>query len=152
MELSFFELSQARTWAMGVLNMQPNVRVLLDVSGVDSAGRWFLERDLPRSSGSVGLARWNAARNGSVIEFSNRESSEVECTTVHLRAFVETLASSTSSLYFGLYDTSGERYIPACLVLWDRKHPEVTNQGFAPGRCPDWVELRNARSALGAGS
>ena len=38
MELSFFELSQARTWAMGVLNMCSDMRVLLDVGGVDGAG------------------------------------------------------------------------------------------------------------------
>ncbi len=123
MELTFFEMSQARTWAMGVLNMQPNMRVLLDVSGVDSTGRWFLERDLPRSSGGVELARWKAERDGSLIEFSNRESSEAECTTVHLRAFAETLAtSSTSSLYFGLYTASGASII-------HRRLPRRVGQG-----------------------
>lgn len=143
MELTYFELSQARTWAMCALNATPNMSVLLDVSEVDGASRWFLERDLPRSSGGVELARWSAVHNDSLIEFSNRESSEIECTTVHLRAFVETFAMS-SSLYFGLYDGSGARFVDACLVVWDREHPEVSNQGRAPGRCPERIEVEGA--------
>ena len=54
--------------------------------------------------------------------------------------FAQTFAVS-SSLFVGLYDETGARIFDHCLVMWDRTRPEVTNQGHAPGRCPDRTEV-----------
>ena len=145
MKLTFFELCQARSWAMSVLNSFVDVRIVLDASDVDKTGRWFLVQDIPQRHGGVQLSNWDAMQQKEeehLLEFSNRKRMNLNfnCTTVHIRAFVQTFTES-SSMYVGLYDETGARFIDACLVVWNRTHPEVTNQGYAPGRCPDRIDL-----------
>lgn len=130
-DLTFFELSAARTWAMYVLNSQHTpVKLVLDVTGVNKTSRWFLLNDIPQTSGGIKLVSWHGVEKENVIEYKN--SDDDPTTTFHIRSF-----TSSRSLNVSLYDiTTGSRFAPLCLVIWDRKYPEVTNQGYAEGRCP----------------
>ena len=120
MNLSYFELCQARKWAMELLKTH-NVRIRLDVSNVNQSSRWFIMNEISES--------WHGRVQDDYIEFYKEETDH---TNVYIRTFEQ-----DKSLFFGLYDTNGLRLCPICLVIYNRKYPEVSNQGYAPGRCPD---------------
>jgi hypothetical protein len=135
-DLTFFELSAARTWAMYVLNSHANVKLVLDVTGANKTSRWFLANDIPQTSGGITLVPWRAVQNEHTIEYTNSENDHV--TTWHIRSFT---SSRFPSLYVSLYDIiTGARFAPLCLIIWERNHPDVSNQGYADGRCPEFVK------------
>ena len=133
--LTHFEICQARTWAMYVLKSNVNTRLILDVTDRHKTSIWFLAHDIPQEHGGVKLGPWYGICKENVIEYMNGDNAT---DTLHIRAF--TVSSFPSSLYISLYNTTtNARFAPMCLIIWDRAHPEVTNQGYAPGRCPDHV-------------
>lgn len=139
--MTYFEMCQARTWAMYILNnhLEPpfGIKLVLDVTNIDETSRWFLINDIPQYSGCVKLIEWDGILKDNTIEFTTSEYCENPL-TLHIRSFTSSVF--TSSLYFSLYNmTTGAIFAPVCLIIWDRKYPEVINQGYAPGRCPDHV-------------
>ena len=134
MKLTYFEMCQARTWAMYVLNSRTDVKLILDVKDIDDTSLWFLVRDIPQFHGGVKLANWHGTCQGNTVEFTN---SDVVKTTFEIRAFTE-----KNSVFISLYDVvKGLRFAPVCLVIYDRKSPEIANQGYAPGRCPEEIAI-----------
>lgn len=129
-DLTFFELCAARNWAMYVLNSCANVKLVLDVTNMDKTSTWFLAKDIPHNNGS-----WKGVQNKQTIEYTNRKEDPV--TTYYICAFV---SQRFPSLYVSLYDiTTGCRFSSLCLIIWERNHPEVSNQGNADGRCPPTI-------------
>ena len=143
--LSYFELSQARTWAMYSLHLIPRSRFVIDlpvesvesVESVDAAASsssWFLVHDIPQYHGGVKLADWTGKRNshGTQLVFTRDDVGDDVDACLYVRAF-----RRYNSLYVGLYKENGAIFAPVCLVIWNRDAPEVTNQGYSGGRCPD---------------
>lgn len=128
--LTYFEICQARTWAMYALRFTINTRLILDVSDIDKTSIWFLTNEIPQEHGGVKLGSWFGIFNENTIEYMNSDNAS---DTLHIRVFTD-----PSSLYISLYDTTTNvRFAPQCLIIWNRIRPEITNQGYAPGRCPD---------------
>lgn len=129
----FFELCQARSWALYTLNSH-NFNVYLDITNVsDPSWEWFL-REVPQTNGSIRLNEWKAKRDSHYIVYSKQ--SNVTCTEkdAYLHVFQCDLSHTTK--YVGVYDKDGIRLCDLCLIIWDIRKPHVTNQGFADGRCP----------------
>lgn len=129
--LTYFEMCQARNWAMYVMN-NTNVKLVLDVTNVDKTSKWFLLTTIPQEYGDIKLVHWIGIQKEKSLEYTNHDTT---LTTLHIRFF--TLSMFPLSLYVGLYDMSTmTRWGETCLIIWDRSHPEVTNSGYAEGRCP----------------
>lgn len=131
---SYFELCQARTWALCTLNnYTDNIHVHLSLKDVDPVSIWFL-RQVPQYSGSILLRQWRVINDDKDMVYSNEigNSNANVCMHLYIKLFVD-----SNSLYVGLYDKDGNRWCDACLVIWLRNRPHVTNPGYAPGRCPD---------------
>ena len=144
--LTYFEMCSALRWALDGLNNSPGVKIVLDVTGLDETSRWFLANHIPQPYTCTKLVRWigtyktNEERN--IIEYTNGndgdDNNENEKMTFLIRAFTDT--ACPSSVCVTLYNISTHvRFAPLCLVIWDRRHPEVTNQGYAEGRCPNSI-------------
>jgi hypothetical protein len=144
-DLTYFEMCSGLRWAMYVMNAFPNVKLVLDVTGVDKSARWFLANNIPQAYADTNLVKWFAVQKENTIEctieytieYTNGDTSD---TAFYIRSF--TCSTFPSSLYVSLYDMStNSRFAPMCLIIWDRKHPEVTNPGYAEGRCPQHIIL-----------
>jgi hypothetical protein len=123
---------------MYTLNSWKNIEIVLDASGIDESSKWFLVQDIPQYNGGVKLVDWHGLeKNNSVVSFVNGDKIEK---TLHIRYFTNELFPS--SLYVSLYDDSGKIFAPSCLIIWNRKRPHVTNHGYAPGRCPEFLESK----------
>lgn len=132
--LTYFELYQARLWAIHTLNSHANMKFILDVNDVDESSKWFLSEDSRQCNNSV---YWYSFRNRNKIEFSNSNN---PTTTLHIMSFTNDIF--LSSLYISLYNmTTGTRFETSCLIIWDRAHPHLTNIGYADGRCPEYIDL-----------
>jgi hypothetical protein len=134
-ELNYFELCKACTWAMCATNSFENVKLVLDVTSVKHTFSWFLVNNIPRAYFDTKLVEWLGVQKENSIEYTNSNTTD---TTFIIRAF----KSSTfpSSLYVSLYNMSTNiRFAPMCLIIWDREHPECTNQGYAEDRCPNSI-------------
>lgn len=130
--LTYFELCSALRWALYVINSIPNVKVVLDVTSVDKTTRWFLAHNIPQAYADTKLVEWFAVQNEHSIEYTNSDNAN---TTFLIQVF--TSITFPSSSYVSLYNMStNARFAPMCLIIWDREHPEITNQGYAEGRCP----------------
>jgi len=133
--MTYFEMCHARTWAMYILKSHVDTRLVLNVTDVDKTSRWFLTNDIPQKYGLVNLDTWFGVQKENTIEYTNGDNPTC---TLHIRAFTD--SAFPNSLYTSLYNmTTRARFAPLCLVIWHRAHPEVTNQGYAPGRCPDYI-------------
>lgn len=132
--MNYFEMRQARTWAMYTLNNLENIEIILDANNINDSEKWFLMHDIPQRDGGVTLAEWRGSQetNG-MISFVNGDKIEK---SLHIFNF-----TNDTSLYASMYDTNGNMFIPMCLIIWDRKRPHVTNEGYAPGRCPPTCEI-----------
>lgn len=70
--MNYFEMCQARTWAMYTLNSWKNIEILLDASGINESSKWFLVQDIPQYNGGVKLADWHGSqKDKSCISFVN---------------------------------------------------------------------------------
>lgn len=128
---SYFVLSQARTWALYACNKR-SIKIHLDIEGIDPVWQWFLERDIPQDHGCVRLGVWIAHNDGKHITYTSEGSGD-GCEEAWIRIF----DGEYNNVYAGLYDKDGKRFCDLCLIVWHRDRPHVTNQGYAPGRCPD---------------
>lgn len=129
---SFFELCQARTWALYTLKGH-DVRIYLDISHVtDPAWEWFLT-EIPQQSGCTRIEEWNTKKEGKYLTYSKDLSTDNAEVYIHIFE----CPTSKKTKYVGLYNKDGKRHCDICLVIWNTDHPHVTNPGFAPGRCPD---------------
>ena len=137
-DLTFFELCAARNWAMYVLKSHVNVKLVLDVTNTNKTSRWFLLNDIPQIASGVKLDYWHGVQKENEIEYTNTNNDSTS-TTLHIRSFI---SSRFPSLYVSLYDMdTGIRFAPLCLIIWERNHPEVSNQGYAEGRCPNEFKI-----------
>ena len=129
-------MREARNWAMYVLHLSRDLglKLVLDTTDVDENVRTQLSEDIPQTDGGVQLAPWRGVCKESSIEFVTGDG---DSKTLHIRSF--TTSWRASSLYVSLYDTTGARFAPLCLVIWNRAKPHVNNQGCALGRCPDSI-------------
>lgn len=134
---SFFELSQSRTWALFALNKLDNIKVYLNVKDVDKTSRWFLQ-EIPKCYGSISLKDWVSKEEEDYIVFYKSKGKESE--SLYINLFED--KQDKDRLYTGLYYEYGTRWADVCLVIWNRKHPEVTDQGVAVGRCPEFNNLQ----------
>jgi hypothetical protein len=119
----YFEMCQARAWGMLTMNSTPNVKLVLNVEGVDETSKWFLTNDIVGS-------KWRGILKGKTIEFVN---SEKPTTTWHFRFFTSTPAIS---MFISLYGNNGVQFAPLCLAIWNRMYPMVANNCSSEGRCP----------------
>jgi hypothetical protein len=111
------------------------VKLHLDISGVDPATEWFLCRHIPQYyTDSSKLQDWNGRKESHVIVYTN-ETPGID--NIYIKLFED----KHGSVYVGLYDEQGKRLCDICLVIWNKEHPHVANQGFAPGRCPDEINV-----------
>ena len=125
-------MCSAIRWAMYVMNSISDVKLVLDVTNVDKTSRWFLAHNIPQAYANTNLVKWFGIQNENSIEYTNGDGSN---TTFLIRAF--NCSTFPFSLYVSLYNMSTKaRFAPMCLIIWDREHPEFTNQGYAEGRCP----------------
>ena len=137
--LTYFEMCSALRWALCVMNSIPDMKLVLDVTSVDKTSRWFLAHNIPQAYADTKLVEWLAVQNEHAIEYTNGDGCTQ--TTFLIRAFTCAFTCH-NSLYVSLYNMStNSRFAPMCLIIWDRDHPEVTNQGYAEGRCPQNVIL-----------
>jgi len=138
-DLTYFEMCSGLRWAMYVMNAHPNVKLVLDVTGVDTTTRWFLANHIPQAYADTNFVKWFAVQKENTIEYTNGDGcTQGDNTTFSIQAF--TCSTFPSSLYISLYDmNTNSRFAPMCLIIWDRKHPEVTNPGYAEGRCPNSI-------------
>jgi len=133
--MTYFEMCHARTWAMYILKSHVDTRLVLNVTDVDKTSRWFLTNDIPQKYGLVNLDPWFGQQKENTIEYTNGDT---PTSTLHILAF--THSAFPSSLYISLYNmTTGARFAPLCLVIWNRARPDFTNQGHAQGRCPEYI-------------
>lgn len=131
-DLTYFEMSSALRWAMYTMNSFSDVKLVLDVTSVDKTSRWFLENNIPQAYANTKLVKWFGIQKENSIEYTNGKGIN---TIIVIHAF--TYSRFPFEMYVSLYDMStSTRFAPMCLIVWDRKHPEVTNQGYAEGRCP----------------
>jgi hypothetical protein len=133
---SYFELHQARNWALDFFkHSSQNVHVHLEIKGMDPAWVWFL-REL-RSPDYVSLNEWNTKETSNYLLFF-RDSKTITDTAPIINLYLQLFVDKNNvSVYAGLYDETGKRWVDNCLVIWNRSRPHVTNPGYAPGRCPD---------------
>ena len=129
---SYFILCQARNWSLYTCNKR-RIKIHLDLNGIDPIWQWFLERDIPQDHGCVQLVTWHVHNDGKHIIYTNEAEGYVY-EEVWIRIFNN---CENNNVYTGLYDKDGKRFCDVCLVIWHKDRPHVTNQGFAPGRCPD---------------
>ena len=124
----YFELYQARTWALYALNYhnEQNIHIHLHIKDVDQTCLWFL-KDIPQYA----VQKWYSKHDGDYIIFDRDYKSE-DIIKIFIHLFTD-----NNSVYVGLYDEFGKLWNDICLIIWDKNHPEVTNPGYASGRCPD---------------
>ena len=130
---NYFVLCKARTWALYTLNSR-NVKVYLDISDVqDPVWEWFLH-EIPQYSGTTKLNNWKAKKECQYLVY-NKENDNAIAEDVYIKIFESTDKKKTK--YVGLYDKDEKILCCLCLIIYDTERPHVTNQGYAPGRCPD---------------
>lgn len=145
---SFLEWYQARTWALCTVQRPdrpdrpdaPPATVRLHIALkdlADPAWVWFL-REIPRAWGTDRLEDWFTWADDEHLIYSNALSRErpERLVRLHLHLF----DGEHNNAYAGLYDEEGKRWGDACLVIWDKKRPDLSNKGYAPGRCPDTLK------------
>lgn len=139
--LTYFEMCSALRWALDGMNNSPDVKIVLDVTSVDDTSRWFLANHIPQPYAGTKFVRWIGTykQNEQIIEYTNGNENEDEKMTFIIRAFTDTAFPRTVCVT--LYNMDGVRFAPMCIVIWDRKYPEVTNQGYAEGRCPKSISI-----------
>lgn len=138
---SFFELYQARLWSLYALNSHHNVKRYLDISDIiDPSWEWFL-KDIPQYNGSKKLDEWKAKRESGYLVYSKEVPTFNHTPTTSDEVYIRIIQcpQQKKTKYVGPYDKNGKRWCDLCLVIWNTDRPDVTNQGFAPGRCPDML-------------
>jgi hypothetical protein len=134
----YFELNEAKTWAMYTLyNNTENIHLYLDVTNVDETAKWFL-KFTPQYSGSSPIQKWFDNQYGNYMVFS-RDNSTENIKNIYIHLFEDD--KFVNSIYAGLYDEFGKRWCDKCLVMWNKNKPEINNPGYADGRCPSFIIL-----------
>ena len=105
--MSFFELCQAKNWALAHLKSH-NVSASLDVRNIsEPAWKWFLQ-DIPQYYGGVRLEEWHCIDSGNCLVYSKTSSD------INVRIHVIQCRVFTNTKYVGLYKEDGTRYCDAC--------------------------------------
>lgn len=140
--LDFFVLYMSRAWALATAGRLHNanecgVRVHLRVGDNAPLARYILS-DVPQSYGLHPIdSEWmvTSSVNGDIVYCLGPKEKQ----NVHIRIFEDRGLNNT---YAGLYDDDGRRWTDTCLIFWNTdQNPGPTNIGYAPGRCPDKVDL-----------
>ena len=133
---SYFELLQARNWALYTLKSR-DVNVYLNISNItDPSFKWFLEK-IHDSGVTKNINNWKVKKESHYFVYSKDHANTV--TDIYIHIFQ--CPQSQNTKYVGLYEKDGRRLCDLCLIIWDVNRPHVTNQGYAPGRCPDSIIL-----------
>lgn len=60
---------------------------------------------------------------------------------LYMRVFEDDVLYNNA--YVGLYTANGTRWGDRCLIVWNKFEPVSVNSGYAPGRCPEQIEIEN---------
>lgn len=143
MSSSISELIQIRSWALFVLNHSDNFMVYLNINNIDRKSDLRFLQKSTKYSPSFGYIRngWSSKQEGNYIVFYKNNNNNKELKSIYIHLF-EDKENNNDRLYAGLYDEYGKRYLDFCLVIWNRKYPDITNTGYAIGRCPDYLCIK----------
>ena len=125
--LSNLELNEIKSWALYLLDkFKENVRINLDITNIECDNY-----EIPQNYGIYSINQnCSIKKNNNYLQFSKDDNN----TDIFIHYF-----ENYNSLYVSLYDKNGKRWFDTCLIIWSRTNPKLTNFGYAPGRCPDYL-------------
>lgn len=135
-DTSFLVLIVARDWALSHCQElgYKNPHLHLDITNVDDV-YGYLFRQIPQTYGLMKLDYWSAlVKDGNTETTVVYDKDEHRCekvSNIYLKTFEE-----GESLFAALYDENAKRIGDKCLIFWNKKSPDITNIGYACGKCP----------------
>lgn len=135
-------LAHGRTWALYTAQklVEGPLEVHLSTEGLDKAAKHFLT-EIPKRWVDCPLENWFSKSYADHIVYDLHSLPDVQPVLLYV-----IVVEDVHGAYVALYDTTGKLYIEYCLVIWNKKTCGHRNEGYAPGRCPEKIDIHQLHS------